>query len=172
MRDVIAVAHGRIGWSAPVPFARAEMNLADWSEFRDHHCIQQLLQLRHIMPVGPAHDEGQRDATPVHEQADLASIFPPGPWGSDPQLPGRAGPCPGSVHAQPLPGNAFHIVVLRQANPPEVGKESSPVPFLEIGVDGARTAIDFLGQSLPLNPGPNDIDDGLEYLPGGPWARP
>ena len=35
-----------------------------------------------VVDVGPAHDERQRDATAVHQQMALASLFSPGPSGS------------------------------------------------------------------------------------------
>lgn len=35
-----------------------------------------------VMPVRPGHDDGQRDATPVHKNMALASFFFPDPWGS------------------------------------------------------------------------------------------
>lgn len=43
----------------------------------DHDGAQHLLQLRDVMLVGPGHDEGQRDATAVHQQMPLAAFFSP-----------------------------------------------------------------------------------------------
>ena len=40
---------------------------------------QHSLKLHHIVCVGSRHDEGQRDATPVHQQVELAALFPPDP---------------------------------------------------------------------------------------------
>jgi hypothetical protein len=42
-------------------------------------------QQRDIWRLGAADDEGQRDATPVHQQAVFAPIFFPDPWGSVPR---------------------------------------------------------------------------------------
>jgi len=45
-----------------------------------------------IMPVGAAHDEGQRDSTRVDEEAALGPFFFPGPSGSAPRLPTPGAP--------------------------------------------------------------------------------
>ena len=44
----------------------------------DHDGRQDFVQLRHIMPVRPGHDERQGDATTVDQQVSLAAIFFPG----------------------------------------------------------------------------------------------
>ena len=44
----------------------------------DHDGRQNLVQLRHVMPVRPGHDERQGDATAVDQQVTLAAIFFPG----------------------------------------------------------------------------------------------
>ena len=46
-------------------------------------------QQRDLRRLGAAHDERPRDATPVHQQAALAPIVFPDPWGSVPQLLAR-----------------------------------------------------------------------------------
>lgn len=43
----------------------------------DHDGREHSLKLRDIMPSGAGHDERQRDATLVHQQVALASIFSP-----------------------------------------------------------------------------------------------
>jgi hypothetical protein len=48
-------------------------------------------QPRDIWRFRAADDEGQRKATPVHQQAALAPIFFPDPWGSVPRLPALTG---------------------------------------------------------------------------------
>lgn len=42
----------------------------------DHDGIEHGLNLRHAVCVGSRHDEGQRDATPDHQQMALAAVFP------------------------------------------------------------------------------------------------
>jgi len=44
-----------------------------------------------IMALGPAHDEGERDSTPVDEEAALGALFSPGPSDSGRRLPGQGG---------------------------------------------------------------------------------
>ena len=44
-----------------------------------------------IMSLGPAHDEGERDSTPVDEEAALGALFSPGPSDSGRRLPGQGG---------------------------------------------------------------------------------
>jgi hypothetical protein len=46
------------------------------------------------MPLGSAHDQGQRDSTRVDEKASLRPIFFPGPLGSAQLIPVPAGPLP------------------------------------------------------------------------------
>ena len=54
---------------------------------------QRLGHQRHIRRLCAAHDEGQRDATPVDQQAARAPIFFPDPWDSAPRPPAPAAPC-------------------------------------------------------------------------------
>ena len=44
-------------------------------------------QLTDVMSVGPGNDQRQRDATAVHQDMSLASLFSPGLWDSDRLLP-------------------------------------------------------------------------------------
>jgi hypothetical protein len=50
-------------------------------------------QQRNIRRFRAADDEGQRDATPVHQETLLAPIFFPDPWGSGPQFPALTAIC-------------------------------------------------------------------------------
>ena len=47
----------------------------------DHDGRQDFVELRHVMPVRPGHDERQGDATTVDQQMTLAPIFFPGQSG-------------------------------------------------------------------------------------------
>ena len=53
---------------------------------RQHRSVQGGLQQLHIMYVGSAGDERQRDATRVDQQTSFAPIFFPDPWGSVPRI--------------------------------------------------------------------------------------
>ena len=56
----------------------------------DHDGPQHLIELGDVMSIGPGHDERQRDATAVHQQVSLASLFFPDPsgWVPQPLAPG------------------------------------------------------------------------------------
>ena len=58
----------------------------------DHDGRQHLIELRHVMPVRPGHDERQGDATAVDQQVSLAAIFFPGQSGCDRPALVPAGP--------------------------------------------------------------------------------
>jgi len=47
----------------------------------DHDRTEHLVDPLAIIDVGPGHDDRQRDATPVHQQVTLASLFFPDPSG-------------------------------------------------------------------------------------------
>jgi hypothetical protein len=53
--------------------------------------VQRGGQEPHVMPVGAAHDEGQRDSIPVDEEAAFGPPFSPDPSGSARRLRGRGG---------------------------------------------------------------------------------
>jgi hypothetical protein len=48
--------------------------------------------LTDVMSVGPGNDQRQRDATAVHKDMALASLFSPGPWDSAPLPPALKAP--------------------------------------------------------------------------------
>ena len=52
-----------------------------WIGSLDFDAIEHDFNLRNIMPVCSGHDEGQRDATTVHQQVAFAPIFSPDPLG-------------------------------------------------------------------------------------------
>ena len=43
----------------------------------DHDGLKYRIDLGDVMLIGPGHDDRQRDATPVHQQMSLASLFSP-----------------------------------------------------------------------------------------------
>jgi len=52
---------------------------AFWPQSRANDAPQSRLQQLHIMPIGPAYDQRQRDATRVDQKTSFASIFSPDP---------------------------------------------------------------------------------------------
>jgi len=91
VRHIPAGPHGLVRWLARVAFIPAEVLalLLRWGA-RDDHLGQRGHEQRHVMPLSPAHDEGQRDSIPVDEEAALRAFFSPGPLGSARRFPGRA----------------------------------------------------------------------------------
>src|ERR1700722_5357444 len=87
-----------------------------------HQIVQGGNQQGHIMDVGRAGDDRERDATPVGEQAALASFFSPDPsgWARHILAPGALCPWPRQCFANPkrsLPSR--HIPPVRLAKAPE-----------------------------------------------------
>lgn len=74
---------------ASIPRIRTEMlatsNGGDLSLNLDG--VEHRADLRHVMHIGPGHDERQGDATPVHQQMALAAFFSPDPSGWGRRLP-------------------------------------------------------------------------------------
>jgi len=54
--------------------------------------IKDCHELTDVMSVGPGNDQRQRDATAVHKDMALASLFSPGPWDSAPLPPALKAP--------------------------------------------------------------------------------
>jgi len=95
LRDVRPVPpgpHGVVRRLAGVPFIPAEV-LARRLRGRagDHDAVQRGHEEHHVMALGPAHDEGQRDSIPVDEEAALGPFFSPDPSGSARRLRARGG---------------------------------------------------------------------------------
>ena len=53
-----------------------------WRLSLDHDRAKHRIELGDVMSIRPGHDERQRDATTVHQQVSLASLFFPDPSGS------------------------------------------------------------------------------------------
>ncbi len=71
----------------------------------------------------------------------------------------------GAIDALPSPGNALHLVVLREPGSPQGQEEPLLQPCPEIPVHRAGTPKSFLRQRLPLAPGAQHIDDRFEDPP-------
>ena len=81
MRDVAVFLNDAPGWRARVGGIGAQVpGAAGLERIFNFAAIENGLQLRDIMAIGPCHDERKRDATPIDQQVSLAPIFFPDPW--------------------------------------------------------------------------------------------
>jgi len=109
-------------------------------------------QQRHIRRFRAADDEGQRDATPVHQETLLAPIFFPDPWGWAPRLLALTEPwstirqcsatsrqCPASRH---IPLNRL-ATGLRTGQPPPIPDDSDESRSDSQTTLWARLSIEF-----------------------------
>src|ERR1017187_2439486 len=87
--NVAARPHDRGGRLATVAFVGTQVLAAPPARLGppNHNAVQGLGQQFHIMPVGPADDKRERDASPVDQQAAFGAFFSPDPWGCCPTLP-------------------------------------------------------------------------------------
>src|SRR3989442_3903176 len=90
--------------------------------------------------------------------------------GSD-ALDGQWGLNQGPIDALPLPSDAFHVVILGQACPPQIQEETRAVPLLKMVVDRTGAA-EFFRKRFPLAAGAQDIYDSRENLPRGHGLPP
>ena len=95
VRRVTSGAHGLRGGTPRIALVRTQVLPPPPAGFgaHNHDTVQGDRQQFDIMPVGPADDKGQRDASTVHQQTALAAFFSPGRWGCCPPLPAPAGLC-------------------------------------------------------------------------------
>ena len=112
-----------------ITFVRTQVLSPAAADFwaHDHNAVQSDRQQFDIMPVGPADDKGQRDASPVDQQAALAAFFSPDPWGLlPPPLPAPAVLCLAShqCFATPRQSPPFHHT---RPNRPATGPGKIPV---------------------------------------------
>ena len=101
----------------------------------------------------------------------MLPFFPPiRRIGSD-ALDGQWGLDQGAIDALPLPGDAFHVVILGKACPPQIQKETRAVSLLKMFVDRTGAA-KFFRKCFPLAAGAKDIYDSRENLPRGDRLPP
>ena len=79
VRCIAPLPHGMRGGLARIALVRAQILPPPPGDFGadDHDAVQGGLQQFDIMPVGPADDKGERDASTVHQQAALGSFSIP-----------------------------------------------------------------------------------------------
>ena len=112
MRRVATPLHDLRGRTPRIALVRTQVLPPSPADFgaHDHNAVQSDRQQFDIMPVGPADDKGQRDASTVHQQAEFAAFFSPDQWGCCPPLPGPAELCLAShqCFATPRQSPPFH----------------------------------------------------------------
>jgi len=93
VRHLPAGPHGRVRGLAGVPLVPAEALRGARSGGGALHDdpVQRGLEERDVMPLGAAHDQGQRDSIRVDEEAALRAFFFPDPSGWARRFPERAG---------------------------------------------------------------------------------
>ena len=95
VRCVTPLLHGLRGGTPRIALVRTQVLPPSTAGFgaHDHNAVQSDRQQFDIMPVGPADDKGQRDASTVHQQAALAAFFSPDRWDYCPPLPAPVALC-------------------------------------------------------------------------------
>ena len=96
------------------------------------------------MSIRSGHDERERDATGVHQEMSLAAFFPPIRGVVSHGFPGQGRFGHGPVDRLPVPGDPFHLVVLRESRFPEGQKQTRFFPFSEVAVNRAGTSEELL----------------------------
>lgn len=91
MRNVVMFRNDLCGGFAAIARISAQMLAAPQRRCLalDRDGLQHRIKLGDVVLICPCHDDRQRDATPVHQQMALASIFSPDPldWGRLPLVP-------------------------------------------------------------------------------------
>ncbi len=128
MRRVSSRLHGLRGRTPCIALVRTQVLSPPAAGFGSHHhnAVQSDRQQFDIMPVGPADDKGQRDASTVHQQAALAAFFSPDPWGCCPPLPAPVALCLASHQYFATPKQSLPCHHTRPA-PPATGPGKIPV---------------------------------------------
>jgi hypothetical protein len=127
MRCVAPRLHGLRGGTSCIALVRTQILPPAAAGFGAHNddSVQSDRQQFDIMPVGPADDKGQRDASTVHQQAALAAFFPPDPWGCCPPLPAPVALCLESHQCFATPKQSLPFHHTRPA-PPATGPGKTP----------------------------------------------
>ena len=128
MRNITAFPHNRRGGLATVAFIGTQVLATPTGRLGspNHNAVQCLGQQFHIMPVGPADDKRERDASPVHQQTAFGAFFPPDPWGCCPPLPAPRELCPGCRQCSAIPKQSLPDRRIRPNRPATVAGRIPP----------------------------------------------
>ena len=107
----------------------------------DHDIAEHGIDWRHIMPVGPGHDERPRDTTRVDQQVTLAPIFSPVRRVCADSFLCKRRFDPRAINALPAPRQPFQVIILRQSLLPKRLKHARALPFRKRPLD---TVVDVL----------------------------
>ena len=133
MRNITAFAHNRGGGLATVAFIGTQVLATPTGRLGspNHNAVQCLGQQFHIMPVGPADDKRERDASPVDQQTAFGAFFSPDPWGCCPPLPAPMELCPGCRQCSAIPKQSLPDRRIRLNRPATVGGRIPPLATAE-----------------------------------------
>lgn len=128
MRRIAPRSHGLRGRPPSITLVRTQVLSSPPADFgaHDHNAVQSDCQQFDIMPIGPADDKGQRDASTVHQQAALAAFFFPDPWGCCPPIPAPVALCLEFHQCFATPKRSLPFHHTRPA-PPATGPGKIPV---------------------------------------------
>ena len=120
MRCVTALLHGLRGGTPRIAFVRTQVLPAAAAGFgaHDYNAVQSGFQQFDIMSVGPADDNGQRNAAPSTSKLRLLPFFPPISGVIAHRFPGQRSFALRPINALPLPGNPLHFIILGQTGLP------------------------------------------------------
>src|SRR3989339_6017 len=115
---------------------------------------------------------------PSTRMCRLLPFFSPICWVGTDCLTGERSLDHSAVYALPAPSDALHFVIFGKPRAPEKDKKTTPHPAHEMSVNRTWTSKPFLGKSLPLATGSQNIHDGFKYLtglyrlPAASWLAP
>ena len=133
MRNVATRPHDRGGGLPAVAFVRAQVLAPPPGRLgaSDHDAVQGFSQQFHVVPVGPADDKRERDASPVDQQTAFGAFFFPDPWGCCPRLPEPAVLCLESRQCSAIPRRSLPDHHIRPGPPATADGKTLPRAIVE-----------------------------------------
>ena len=124
MGDVTTISHDHGSGLSAVSLIGAQILPTPTRRFGapNHNAVQGFRQQLDIMSVGPADDKGERDASPVDQQAAFGPFFSPDLWGCCPPLPKPTELYPGCRQCSAIPKRSLPDHRIRP-NPPATDGE-------------------------------------------------
>jgi|GEM_PF-6924368 hypothetical protein len=150
MRDIFPFLALLLLRASCVSLVSTKVLSSSYSRFRslDHNFIQRRRQQFHIMRLGPADDEGQRDATTVDENTSLAPIFSPDPSGFCRQFQERAGLYPSRRQYFATARRYPPFRHIRQARP-SISSRRNPLSAIRENSGGLRSGFQIHSSATP-----------------------